>query len=562
MDQIWLVKSGNQILGPYSSEELRALVQQRSISLIDEAKRPFERWTFIRQIEEFRDLAGAVRERQADSAEETVGLSQLTDSSDATLSITESVTQELEKTPEPWIARKKMAVQAGALLKEPRSILPVPRVREEVNFFSTKFFLSIFVLAVVGFGYFAWNKKKELQNQQKKETESLFQAARSHTERAEYDKALQLYEQLEQRGVKLSDQDKLSRLRILVHRPEMAAQALALYSNLQGLSQGSLVRDLSLLRALVLMQQKKSNEARLDLENLLRLDPEDEIAKINLAALNFFSGYLREAWQGLMDRSLSTSRAPQVALLMGWVALRWQEPSSRESVVSKALEKLGSNVVEFLFERLILKAALELESRSQEEALLTIKQIFSSDPLESNEFLVDLLLDQQILRWSEYAELCENISGAFSYQAEAKLMRIFCRFRSGKKEMAISALNEMAKSMGTLSLVQAAQISMDLRMEKGLSVEVEELKSAPADPIFVSLAFAQACLAMRNLECAESFWREALQRSPEQPQALWGLATIYRERGNQIASRDHLRRASLAAPGYLRLFELRRGGSW
>jgi Tfp pilus assembly protein PilF len=141
-------------------------------------------------------------------------------------------------------------------------------------------------------------------------------------------------------------------------------------------------------------------------------------------------------------------------------------------------------------------------------------------------------------------------------------MRVLCYFRSNQRDQLFSELARLKNDFGGLSLVQAAQISIEMRLGQGFSLELEKLQPNQSDPAFVSLAFAQACFSQKELECAEKFWSDALQKSPEQPQALWGLATLYRELGNQVKSRDFLRRASLAAPGYLRLLELRGASNW
>lgn len=58
----WLIKSDYKILGPYSYEQVEDLIMKRQISLIDEIRDMDLRWSYVREVPEFKPLVDAVRE--------------------------------------------------------------------------------------------------------------------------------------------------------------------------------------------------------------------------------------------------------------------------------------------------------------------------------------------------------------------------------------------------------------------------------------------------------------------------------------------------------------------
>ena len=64
------------------------------------------------------------------------------------------------------------------------------------------------------------------------------------------------------------------------------------------------------------------------------------------------------------------------------------------------------------------------------------------------------------------------------------------------------------------------------------------------------LAKARSALAQGDTGQAEAAWREALDRDPDQAEALFHLGNLERERGQHDRAVDHYRRALLRAPGH------------
>jgi hypothetical protein len=57
----WLIKSDYKILGPYSYEQVEDLIMKKQISLIDEIRDMNTRWSYVREVPEFKSLVEVVR---------------------------------------------------------------------------------------------------------------------------------------------------------------------------------------------------------------------------------------------------------------------------------------------------------------------------------------------------------------------------------------------------------------------------------------------------------------------------------------------------------------------
>lgn len=67
----WLIKSDNRILGPYTGEQVEELVLKKQISLIDEVRDMATRWSYLRELNDFKHLVDIIRNEQDRKSELT-----------------------------------------------------------------------------------------------------------------------------------------------------------------------------------------------------------------------------------------------------------------------------------------------------------------------------------------------------------------------------------------------------------------------------------------------------------------------------------------------------------
>jgi tetratricopeptide (TPR) repeat protein len=67
----WLVKSGDRILGPYSTDDLGQLIREKEVVVIDEVMAPQSRWAYVRDVEAFQPVVEEIRRGLMHSREDT-----------------------------------------------------------------------------------------------------------------------------------------------------------------------------------------------------------------------------------------------------------------------------------------------------------------------------------------------------------------------------------------------------------------------------------------------------------------------------------------------------------
>lgn len=90
----YLVKSSSKVIGPYNEDEIIDLLLSNQISLLDEIKKPYGRWIYLREDKHFRDVVDRVRSQIDQLKEDTEGSTQ-------TGTHTKRISDELTPTPLP-----------------------------------------------------------------------------------------------------------------------------------------------------------------------------------------------------------------------------------------------------------------------------------------------------------------------------------------------------------------------------------------------------------------------------------------------------------------------------
>lgn len=88
----YLVKSSSKVIGPFSEEELVELLINNQISLLDEIKKPYSRWIYLREDKHFREVIERVRKQIDQLKDDTEG-------STLNLTATKRISDELTPTP-------------------------------------------------------------------------------------------------------------------------------------------------------------------------------------------------------------------------------------------------------------------------------------------------------------------------------------------------------------------------------------------------------------------------------------------------------------------------------
>jgi hypothetical protein len=88
IEKKWLIKSDNKIIGPYTVEHVEQLLLKRQVSLIDEIRDMHQRWLYIREVPELKEMTEQIRIELDKKSEQTRTLQSLSKTNAGTFSQT------------------------------------------------------------------------------------------------------------------------------------------------------------------------------------------------------------------------------------------------------------------------------------------------------------------------------------------------------------------------------------------------------------------------------------------------------------------------------------------
>ncbi len=192
IEKKWLVKSDSKIMGPYSVDQLEELLLKRQVALIDEVRDMEQRWLYIREVPQLKQLVETVRYELSLRTENTQTV-QINESSETnTLAKTQTKTSELQNieftSAKP--AFTDVSVEAEDIAfsdidmkfpemqqsTEKKKFLPQfvstldPNAKAEVQSFKKQYILSglaVVVLSLVAFlGMYFYKKNEQIKSEQ------------------------------------------------------------------------------------------------------------------------------------------------------------------------------------------------------------------------------------------------------------------------------------------------------------------------------------------------------------------------------------------------------------
>lgn len=207
----WLIKSDYKILGPYSYEQVEDLIMKKQISLIDEIRDMDMRWSYVREVPDFKQLVESVRKSLDKKADLTQTLQTALQRTNTRASATDLEDTEPNQSP----AYTGINFSQVEVTRAFPSEIPTPPVSEPImvepkksrqvterslNYSSNKksvHLLVKFIIVVVllfsgiaGFQYYA-----VVMNQNKSE-KLIFQQIRKYNLYGQDDKSIELFKKL------------------------------------------------------------------------------------------------------------------------------------------------------------------------------------------------------------------------------------------------------------------------------------------------------------------------------------------------------------------------------
>ena len=570
-EERWLVKSSGRILGPFSLEELSQHLRARTLSIIDEVRDPVVRWGFIREHPMLKEVVKQLRaedQNHSDATQSTfIGRTM-------TASVTESVAAEREVTPNPGMVssnflsgqkgearpinarERNLGTGGGARsygsLNDQRFQNKIDKKRRLVkNLLWTV--ASLFAISAIGVFYYQKHQRLLAQGQ----ANQWLQVAHEQVRFGQSAKALEFINKANQ-GLKLSSEDQILRAELLLQVEGKASESMRLLSEVKNLQDPRVIREAGLARSLVYMKEQRWNEAAVELNSLLGLNPNDEETRLNQALLEFYQGRIVTSMQMLNGLVESGYKNGEILILKGWLALAWPQKNDRSAKVDQVAEELRKNIesdFELHFEKNLMLANLKLQAGKKEEALKVITSMWNADPFDSRNFLQSLNVDSQILSWDRFFQICDNLAKTFPGQEPAFALDSICLYQRGDTSQALQKIDERRRQLSQSPLLAAVQAL--LYMNVGRGAEARTLGQFTQEEVLGQLVIGQLCQSEMDWACAEQAWNRVLSAAPQNPMAAYGLSVVAKQRGNENLVREQLRKAMILSPRYRPFLETR-----
>lgn len=560
MNTIWLVKSGERILGPYTTDEIIRRIKTKEIVVIDEVIAPESRWSYVRDVLTF---AAAVEEARGGlmSAREDTEVQgytdqvTLTDTSesfgkgsvvgiDSSFESSQIKDAEFVDKPNTEITRAPLSTirpvkQYGMEGSKDPSVRP----RRSLLAAPGMMIGSIVIVLAVVFAIFTASRPG---------IESDFASTQTLANRAwnrgEFERALELYRRLDtaQPG-----------------RPDIAIRLAQLMVRVSG-ETGEAKRVVQEARS----SSSETNEAIAMTLGLIALkvgDPREGEKQFSRAGASWMVDYNRGVGAMMMQqypKSIAhfrdAGREP-IALLMLARALIAESDApksdARKQAVS-ALERLVGKDHDFRQEALVLRSYLEATMGDVKEASRFARRAVDTDPDLTGDHFHDPVLNLDLASWTQLLPSCIRAGDEIQSPIGRALISM-CLAKANRIDEASKILQEQLSRYPNDGLLNAVAAYVHLLAGREDAARAA-LRAGSREPSRLGRTLqARLCVRERNEACAEEAWSVLASENAPPISALTGLAKIRFARGDREGAGALLVKAESMSPRYLPLLRLR-----
>lgn len=512
-DQIWLVKSSDSILGPFTTNELAQNVRTKIVGLLDEARTPSARWIFIRDIPEIQSTISKLAQ-QEDTFEKT---NTMTMSNLGNLTVTRNIAD--DNTPVP---HKIPIVSTPPPVAEP--VTPIKRYSLNPPTTSVPWRKWGFA-AVIGFALFIvliiFVQKKSWEYDQKKTWTEFQQYYAAHL----YDDA---YKKLKDYQKEFPDQaTALTRAGLLFLNPGRelvnARRMFERSTQLDPDNKDLMVQNLNGL-GLVALYEGQLVQAKSNFDRALTLEPSSILTRLNLVSLYMNQGKWNEVLS--LSQHVAEVESKKAYLIQAALSLLSPNYSERSKIVTLGL---GNSIDSSSYLRPIMRfMMIRLMSNYNDIQGMEsqIKQFFEDLPSLHVTFAETPLLDQRWRDWNFLYQFCNDLkspnSSSNSLEAEILSIKIICVTQIQKWNEAERMVNEGMKRFPNSNKILLARLHLLTLMQRWPDIRAIMRMSSLTSDLATNWMFAKSCLEEKNSSCTDLYLKPLLQKN-QIPTAVYEL---------------------------------------
>lgn len=572
-EKYWIIKSATRIMGPYTSDEIFELLKKKHISLLDEARNPSTRWTYIREHKLLADVIRRLKDFES-PFDQTVS----TMTGTQTISKTENIYDIEEKSVDSdtitdWgrsgsldsikdispVREKNYSATAstGASVKS-FGLFDEGRVRAEAEdkARNLKWFL-LGTLAVIVLGFFAyqiWLRTQKSQNYQ-----NLIATALKY-------KSLQLYEKSYNAFKKAASIDELepdikaqmSQLGVIydkdaqVHKKNLEAHLLAE----QSIERAEKVDNLTVI-GVAYAKEGDRKKAEQNFQQALSLDPFNRVVLLNQSLLKIENGQFPDAFINLKKIS-SSELNPLITYVKSWAFIRISSHITEEvNAIYNEMNQVTKVGSYFQSEINLLKTYLTVHSHLASRSTEALDQFIQSYPRLTRQYVKDFRVDWRNMGWPALQEFCEELAPKFKDLLKENLLMAHCLMNNDQVLESQKYIDQAYALAPEDNSVINTQIHWLNQMKK--STEAWALILAHEDRLFPSalIAAGQIALEKKDFESAEKYFSRVLAMDKFFAPAYHGLAEVYLKKGKVGVALQNIKLGLDREPLYLPLLEMR-----
>ena len=515
-DRVWLVKSSDSILGPFTTAELAQNVRTKTIGLLDEARTPNNRWLFVRDIPDIQSTISKLAQ-QEDTFEKTHTAANTNVTvtrninDDATpvplhVSIVKAPNANAQTSPKPQPTPQPVAANANIDTSPIKSYSlnppsePIPWGKWGMIAFA---FLSFRV------ALFSFVQRKSWESDQKKIWAEFQQLYVAQLYDDAYKKLKEFQRDFPEQPTALTRSGflYLNPGRELVNARRMFEKSSQLDPNNKDL----MIQNLNGL-GLVALYEGQMVQSKSFFDRALTLEPGNILTRLNLISLNMSQGLWDEAYS--LAQQIVAAEPKKAYLIQSTLSVLSSSHHDRGRPLIAALAKSidGSSYLRPIMRLMLMKlASMHSDALALE---IQIKLFFEDLPSLHVSFTETPVIDQRWRDWNFLYQFCSDIKGPANLEGDLLAVQIVCVSEIQKWSEAEKMVNEGLKRFPANPHIFLSQLHMLTLMERWPDVRSLMRTANLTSDTATNWMFAKSCIEEKNKNCAELYLNPLMQKSP------------------------------------------------
>ena len=518
-DKKWLVRSGNQIFGPFNDEEISEQLGTRQLVSLDEIVEPNGIWHYIRDELCFKAVLDEISLQNMNLAEHT---------ETSTLAIDQTLTDIKPNTAEDEVDPDK----ASYSYEGDNNIGASSPQR-------AKYFWWVAVILVSFSAAFLFHRILISDPQfRKDQAQQLKKTGYKSLSLGDYKRAQESFE----KSAMLYPEDKefykdLSLLLVYSGKTTSARHYLDQVS-------ADIVHEQKVvIESLLALKEQNYTKSKAGFEALITTDYKPS-AIINNAFVLIQKKKYKEATEYLTSYTEFMSTQPLMVLLLAeaniqsWVLT--ENPVYLIQTQNVLRDSIGSSS-QYYQESLIIRSYVSflLEDSDQQKGLL--QRAIDFDPQQSSSFKENVFVDSRAFSWKVISSWC------LSMLAEETVLnvtgRAICLYKGGKapeamaaakKAMALDPKNPLAASVYSYLLMNSGELEK-AKLELNLAI-----KNNTEGYLLPTIMQARLCEFKENRKCSFEAWQKVYERDKNYLFGVAGLVDYYMSKGQWNRANQYL----------------------